>query len=64
MLAMVFILGRILMTNVGIQSIVKSHQRLTDGFRGANHRLQDCDWDSPYHGSDRTLILWSARRIE
>lgn len=56
MLAM-FVLGRILMANVGIQSIMKSHQRFTDCFGGANHRLQDRDWNSPYHSSDRTLIL-------
>jgi len=56
MLAM-FVFRRILMADVGIQSIMKSHQRLTDCFRGTNHGLQDRDWDGAYHSPDRTLIL-------
>jgi len=50
---LVFVL--ILMSNVRVHSVVKSHQGLADSFACTYHWLQNCNGNRAYHSSNRAL---------
>ena len=52
-----FILRIILMTNIGIESVVEAKQGLANRLTGAYHRLQDSDRYSADDRADRALSI-------